>query len=721
MYPVVPKGWQTDRRDSPADHADLWMVDGWEDDYWALKRQLRRQKTPNPEWRPDRLYPDTELPDRSRARVPEPAVIPRGWSTDRSGRAAVWINPVGWMLDGISDPETFTYDLRCQKPWPVEWDKDQQAPLAAGFAYQRIPDDYWAGVHVDVDKLTPRQRYVHGLRLDRQRAFLAEVARGSTLEEAARKISVSVATVRQWRKRYPEFDNRFNRVRAGTSNAEDIDDSFVSRRRYYFGFESFSHHRKILDEVESTPPGCITMILLPPEAGKTTWLEDWCSDQVALEPNTRILYVSEASAGHSPAAKVLGTLKERMTDVGREDPEAQYATHLPEWHARFGPFHDKALDKDKPWNANYIKVHKASGRRDYTFQATSWRSKIYGARCDWLILDDVQSLASLSLTEQILANLRLTFFSRPGKKGRTIIVGTRVGQGDIYERLIEELPGEVLRVVQIPALDEHGNSYCPAMWPAKDLAVKRSVVGEEMWACSYMMAPQEAGSNTFTAEMLDRVRDPNLISGMQTLQSGLVLAGIDPALGGGNAVVVAETGPTQFNVLDVQVDYNLARNERILEILRELAARHRFSELVIERNSQQRGLARDERLREMTKQFGFRIVEHETGVNKWEFEWGVGAMASSFLTREIRFPDATERCRKAMEPLRTELLAWRPDVPTRLLRQDMVMALWFTWLIWRKRQKRMKSPAKTWRTGGTPWTPGVMGIERRSRAGLLIP
>src|SRR5690606_38280733 len=190
------------------------------------------------------------------------------------------------------------------------------------------------------------------------------------------------------------------------------------------------------------------------------------------------------------------------------------------------------------------------------------------------------------------------------------------------------------------------------------------------------------------------------------------LAGLDPALGGGNAMVAAQTAATEFRILAARVDYGLARNEDIFEIIRGMC-RLGFTELVVERNSQQRGLARDDRLRELARTFGFRIVEHETGANKWDFTFGVGAMAGSFIKGAIRFPDATDDCRRAMEPLRAELLAWRPNIDPKLLRQDLVMALWFTWLGWLRKQKNQRSEGEVpdWHVGGTPWRPEDMSVR----------
>lgn len=647
-----------------------------------------------------------------------PSPLPRVWQVDRSvdSQGTTLRHIEGWGIDTEENLTLLRAQLQRERPPQPQWLIQTQAPLPA----VPPPESYYEATREHLSPAAQRAR----ARAERNRvSFLNYLTAGCTVADACEKVGINPSTYTQWRKRHEDFRLQVDRVRSGTAPDIDVDTDFITRRRYYFGYETFTHQKQIVAAMEDTPEGGITMILLPPEAGKTTLITDWVSDRVAYHPNDRILYVSETADAQSPAVKVLGNIKDRMVDPSYDDPDTTYEAHIPEWHAKFGPFHDEALDRNKPWNMRYCKVHKASGRKDYTFQCAGWRSKVYGARTDWLILDDIQSAEGIGDTGRILDRLRKTFFNRVGKKGKTVIIGTRVGVDDVYERLAAEVPERMIRVIQIPALDAHGNSYCPEMWPEEDLENKRAIVGEEAWLTAYMMQPQAAGATTFTEDMLDAARDPDLQYGVRQDIVSLTISGLDPALGGGNALVVAQTNAKRFNVLAVQVDYGLARNEDIFAVIRSMC-RYRFTELVVEKNSQQRGIARDDRLREMAKIYGFRITEHETGSNKWDFIFGVGAMASGFILGEIRFPDKTPACRKAMDALRTELLAWRPNVDPKLLRQDLVMALWFTWLGWtrkRKKQKRDENHGEDgrWKMRGTPWRPGDMtgrwGRGSRSR------
>lgn len=551
----------------------------------------------------------------------------------------------------------------------------------------------------------PHEARKHAAAERRKETFLTYLAAGNLVTQCCENTGISYSTYTQWRGRDLDFRARVDGIKHGLKAPVQWDGTFAGARRYFFGYESYTHHLKIIEAIDKTPPGGVTMILLPPESGKTSLLEDFCCIKIAEDPNYRILYVSETAEGH--ARKVLSTIKDRFTDPNITDPNAPDA-HIAQFIQRFGPFHDGALDKDKPWNSDYIKVHKASGRRDYSVQTCGWKSRVYGARCDLLVFDDVQSDASLGQTVSMLRTIRKTFLSRPGKTGKTIWVGTAVGVGDVREALIEA--GVVDQIIQLPALDAEGNSYCPEMWPVEELLRKRRQVGEEAWWSAYMQQPQLAEDATFTDELIDQCKHIDLFACKRPdLADNLkVVAGLDPALGGGNAIFVGAYDATRFRPIDIQIDYGLARNEDIFTKIKEMC-RYHFTELVVERNSQQRGLARDDRLKELGQLFGFRIIEHETGASKWDFNYGVGAMAGSFIRKEMQIPWGDELSERRMTPWLNELRAWRPHVAPKLQRQDMVMASWFVWLRWRKELQGMGITNDQWKTRGTPWRPGDMG------------
>ncbi len=657
-------------------------------------------------------YADWEEPQFA-VDAPDQLVIPTGsWATDRQGNPA-------WMMDG--------WQITSHRD-PVELMHTFLGPNAGKhnpeFAINRVApiDLRWLKRHQHAIKLlkirdNPHIAEAAVLGAEKRKALLLAVENGATITQARERNQVPPNTYAQWRKRHPDWALQVDRARHKSKLARGLDTTPESKRkhttaefrRHYFGYETYSHHQRIIDAIDSTPEGGFTMILVPPEAAKTTLLEDKICEEVAYDPNYRVLVVTEAGTGESSQAKkMLSNIKERMVDPDATNPDAQYPMHLREFINRYGPFREAQEDKDKPWNANYIKVHRASGRRDYTIQCAGWRSKVYGSRCNDLLFDDVQSSDSLTQTAQILHRMRGTFFSRPGKTGRIFYIGTRVGIGDVPEKLIEA--GVVDNLVIIPALDADGKSYCPEMWPEEALAQKRRLVGEAAWWCNYMQDPRQAENPTFDRELLHEAREPKVRIGQVPVDQHCVIS-VDPALGGFTSLTASSWTPSTFQVVDFWEMNGLARNEEIFSMIGDFARRYLPAELIVEINSMQRGLARDDRLVEMGRSLGFEIVEHETSTTKWERDFGVAAMAGSFIRREIVLPDETEFCRRRLEPLLNQLEQWRPNVPAKLLRQDGVMSMWFAWRRWMEWKEASKISTAMWEHAATPWGQRAEGLS----------
>jgi hypothetical protein len=362
---------------------------------------------------------------------------------------------------------------------------------------------------------------------------------------------------------------------------------------------------------------------------------------------------------------------------------------------------------------DYIRVWKADhDERDYSMEARGWRSTIAGTRTDLLLVDDIQSVRSLNRTDAMIEAFRQDMLTRPGKEGRVVVVGTRVGQGDFYERIVEE---EIVdKYICLPAMRDD-ESLCPELWPTEVLKLRRKKVGEDVWWRNYMQAPRASMDATFTDQMIDDAMDLSRHIGERPKWAIGCVAGLDPALAGGNAVHVAAYSAEKYAVVDIDHGRNLARVEAILERLEKMAKLYRFEDLVVETNAYQKGLAEDERLRDLSKLYGFRIHVHQTGTNKLDQAIGVARMPISFIEGTISLPGAGTSDRERLEPLLGQLRTWRADVPTRRLVQDQVMAMWFCWLFWQRKRKQMGNHGG-WHRQGVPWRPATHGQWTTSRS-----
>lgn len=161
-----------------------------------------------------------------------------------------------------------------------------------------------------------------------------------------------------------------------------------------------------------------------------------------------------------------------------------------------------------------------------------------------------------------------------------------------------------------------------------------------------------------------------------------VVIGVDPALGGGCAVVGCALGD-KIHVLDCKVVYSLSKFEQIFEIIGQMARTIRPHMVIVEINALQKGIAYDDRLDAMGTLLGFTVKPHLTQYNKnMDAALGVASMDASFKRGDIRIPWGDDETRRRMEPLVTQLKKWRGDVKPKNLRQDAVMALWFCYVHW---------------------------------------
>src|ERR1019366_4074623 len=279
-------------------------------------------------------------------------------------------------------------------------------------------------------------------RRDAQEKVVHLLQEGLSIEDSMKAVGRTRNCYYLWNDRYPDFNRRASdaqsnyveRVEAGIPDA-DLD--FAAFRLRYFHMQSFWHMKKMIEAIDRSPGGSFILILLPPEWGKTTLIEDFICYRLALDPDFRCVHISQ-SQGH--ARKVVGRIQRRMLDT--ESPFVQ----------KFGPFKSDERIETKPWNAGFFTVHRSThDERDYSLEAKGAGSQIQGARAEIIFLDDIQSRNTLNLTPKLLDYIRQEIITRPGKTGKVVMVGTRVEFHDIYEAVLNE---EIVdKLVQIPAID----------------------------------------------------------------------------------------------------------------------------------------------------------------------------------------------------------------------------------------------------------------------------
>lgn len=359
---------------------------------------------------------------------------------------------------------------------------------------------------------------------------------GKSLGDALDVLGVSRGAYQKARQSHRDWAARVDWARAegrrpggGGSGLPDAEGSLVPASFEGFVARFFPdrrphlpHQLRLVQELQTLGPREVCLFLVWPEAGKSSTLEDYICRKLALDPDHRFRYVSEAS---NLSKRIVGTVKRRFTDA------SLYADFI----GRFGPFYEKGQEKSgRPWTTEEITVARSSGtERDRSLVASSWTSAVYGSRIDTLVLDDLQSQRNFSQAAEIARQIRGTFFNR-GLEMRTIIIGTRIGPGDVYDRFLDA--GLVTKQVILPASGgmgaDPGEPTIPQFWdrdifhdgraccsgfrecprdgsklsPREFMELIRHQSGEETWWASYQQNPKADEVTTFGA-YVDRCLD----------------------------------------------------------------------------------------------------------------------------------------------------------------------------------------------------------------------
>lgn len=538
--------------------------------------------------------------------------------------------------------------------------------------------------------------------------FVELLREGMTLDDACAEIGRTRSAYQLRRRDHPRFAAEVDLAKNLAGAHTRYDGSFVSFRKHYLGMDTTWFQQIAAERIENTRPGEVTLILWPPAHGKTTLLEDWCTFKLVEDPSFRI---TACSANIEHPKKILSRVKARL------DPEGPF----PAIPRDFGPLVPDAKT-NRVWGQTQFTVSgaRATDERDYSMRAIGVTGNVQGTRADLMLIDDVQSLHNLDLADKFFEIIRQDFLSRPGMQGRTVIIGTRVGEFDVYRKLIDSGLIYARNVVKFPAYDVSESPKWPPpkrlpeddkdtealppdgmkfLWPEVyspfDYARLRFTVGESAWARNYMQYPEAATAMTFpeklTETMKDELRsvtfDPK--PRIEHQSKVPVVVSLDPAIQSGNGVLSAAMHRDRLDVLNARLDFGLTSTRQILSIVDEECWRWTtptsfVQEVVVEDKAFQRGLMRDDLMIEMQRRHGFRLVPNTTGREKTDPDIGVPAMEHSIIRGEITIPWADDTSEKAMAALLAHMHQWRPGVAGNKLEQDMVMALWFAWRRWRR-------------------------------------
>ena len=552
---------------------------------------------------------------------------------------------------------------------------------------------------------------------DRMDLTLQLVSAGVNVMEAIAdpRIGVSYSAYRQWRSRDPKWAAAVDVGRATSERNVPISELSSAQFAFrYFGRIRAPFQQQAITARETMRPGNILLMLWPPEHGKTTTFEDYATEKLCRVPEWRSTVASE-SEGISK--KILGRVRKRL------EPDGPYPSLVKDW----GPFRPdagrgQASNIYQPWNDEYFNVQRKqkSDERDFNMLALGWNSTTVSIRTDQLHIDDIQSTKTLNKTSAQLDWFRQDGLSRPGERGITTIAMTRVGDGDFPSALEddEELDG-ILTVIKFRAIVKNPlTGEDEPLWPERftldGLDRIRRKVKDQAFDRNYMQQPGLSQmERTFSEEgrlmALDTSKRLNNLEPWEGEDLYVVLA-LDPGLDPGICVLqgwalFADT----MELVYEREEPKLLRNEQIIdmvdgacEFLNNNGAR--VIHLTVEAMNFQRGLARDERLTNVKRYWGFTMTEHLTNNNKYDANIGVASMAGDWEEGNLRLPYSglDAHTRPEVDELCRQLKNWKPLARGSKLRQDRVMTMWFAWIYWQQKRRRFRQEPSVWQRAGIP-------------------
>jgi hypothetical protein len=564
-------------------------------------------------------------------------------------------------------------------------------------------------------------------------SFLRLVEHGYNYTQAAERLGYTYKWWATTRKRDPEWEALVLSATETTLTKWEYPDisrmpfhEFVER---YAGF-TLAEHQERIEAALMDPFGKIVLILGHPESGKSTLVSLWyVLYNICRNPDSRTAIVTKNG---TKAQDLVLRIQRYLTEEGLYDEAPQ---NLIADFNGFKPDRSQGLE----WSQDQFFVkHRQSGERDPTVQGLGIAKQIYGARLDYLILDDglvMENQISPTTRERIDNWFDGEARSR-AQQGQTIVNGTRLLPQDLYGQWRKAWRDHRLyREVIVPAiLDEYTDNERPS-WPEywtldgydKTIEIdgEEHVVGFQMglrdireaitrknpnrWRLIYQQENVEEEQAIFQQRHIDAAMELGAHRPLgRVFEHERLILGVDPATTGRAAAVLLAVDPTTRvrTVVDIFVGSALGatgvRNDLMYQFWDKYQDTPKIGLTVIEENFV-KTLKGDEGLQERADSYGTLLQwPHTVGrgrgrSNKWDEEYGIAAMAGLFGTGLLAFANAGVDDAAKLLPLIEDLLTF-PYSET----QDAAIALWLANGWANEAQQSLPSQADMARRRGVP-------------------
>ena len=249
-------------------------------------------------------------------------------------------------------------------------------------------------------------------------------------------------------------------------------DDVYAYGEYVFGFMPYPHHAEMIDFIlDNIKAGKNCVILEPRGHAKTTWADTiLLSYLIAKNSELRVGLISNTArqaADFSRAIRWTYEANDRFHDI-------------------FGNLVGPAKWTDAEWIRRESRLH---GSKDVSMYATGAGGAIISKRFDVILCDDIideENVSNIDQMEKIENWFWKTLKPCLAPGGSIIVLGTRGGEGDLYEHLIEtkKWPSLVKGAIR----EENGRLYAlwPELWTLERLEAEREDMGSSLFACAYL-------------------------------------------------------------------------------------------------------------------------------------------------------------------------------------------------------------------------------------------
>ena len=558
---------------------------------------------------------------------------------------------------------------------------------------------------------------------DAKKRLLALIEEGVKTEDACRAVGKSIKTYEYYRSSDPQFKEAIDlartiKKRMGVVADDDKNISFEDFRLKYLNSKTFDHQRNIISVLENGEPAWLhpamtyepgfknyLLVNMPPEHAKSMTVSiDYVTYRIVTDPNIRIKLVSKTQ---QMAKEFLYAVKQRLTS--------------PQWselQRRYAPVEGFKATAEK-WTQDSIYLERDSGEKDPTVQALGIGGQIYGARADIIILDDCVTLSNAGEFEKQIRWIQQEVLTRVGPTGKILVVGTRVDPMDLYREMRNpdrypdtKSPWTYLAMPAVLEFNDDVDKW-QTLWPKSDrpwdaddtpiddeglyprwdgqrLRQRRGVLDPKTWAMVYQQQDVESTA-IFPAECVRgsvsgmRPAGP-LLAGApghpENVSNQYVVCAMDPAMSGDTfSVVLSGDRATGKRYLLDASKMPAPTPQQIRELIEAWTNKYNPKVWVIEKNAFQLFLTQDEQINKFLSSRGIRLVQHYTGANKMDLEFGVASLAPLFgHSKDGKFVKGSNLIElprvdnESIKALIEQLITWSAGTKNK---QDGPMALWF--------------------------------------------